>query len=93
VRLKAAKGTWVSCCDGKGNKAGRQEPLTEDDGVGGEDGELGMQLVEEVKLVCRAADGSGEEEGIALQPRHLGRRVLETDTWAWLRHVVFVQLA
>lgn len=52
-----------------------------------------MQLVEEVKLVCRAADGSGEEEGIALQPRHLGRRVLETNTWAWLRHVVFVQLA
>jgi len=72
---------------------GRRERLTQDDGVGGEDGEVRMQLVEEVKLVGGAADGSGEEEDVALQPRDLGRRVLEADTWTWFGHDVLVQLA
>lgn len=60
--------------------------LTEDDGVSWEHSEVGMQLIEEVQLVCRAADGPGKEKDIALQPRDLGGRVLESDTWSWFRH-------
>jgi hypothetical protein len=52
-----------------------------------------MQLVEEVKLVCCAADGSGKEKNIALQPRDLGGRVLESNTWAWFRHLVCFQFS
>jgi hypothetical protein len=68
-------------------KTGREGwRLTQDDGVGGEDGEVGMQLVEKVQLVAGAADGPRKEEDIALEPRDLGRRVLEANTRARLRH-------
>lgn len=35
--------------------------------------------VEEVQLINGSADGVGEEEDIALQPRHLNRRVLKAN--------------
>ena len=41
----------------------------QDDGVGGKDGEVGVQLVEEVQVRRGgAADAGGEEEGVALEP-------------------------
>ena len=48
--------------------SGERRALTEDNGVGRKDGKVGVQLVEEVKLIRRAADGSGEEKDVALQP-------------------------
>lgn len=36
--------------------------------------------VEEVQFINSSADGIGEEEDIALQPRHLDRRVLKANT-------------
>lgn len=90
MRLKAGT-EHVSRCDGGGTRGLHVGERTENDRVGREHGELGMQLVEEVKLVCCAANGSGEEKDVALQPRHLGGGVLKADTGPWLRHLAIVQ--
>lgn len=42
--------------------------LTEDDRIGRENGEVGVQFVEEVPLVGGAADAIGKQEHITLQP-------------------------
>ena len=41
------------------------------DWVRGEDGEAGVQLVDEVQLVGCAADAVGEEEDVAFEPGDL----------------------
>lgn len=56
--------------------------LTENDRVGREDGKLGVELVEVVKFVGRAADRVGEEESIPLGPADLSPGILETNTRA-----------
>lgn len=43
---------------------------------------VGQPYVEEVQLVGFAANAVGEQEEIALQPGHLLRGILETDTGA-----------
>jgi hypothetical protein len=40
----------------------------EDDGVGWEDGEVWVELIEEVEFVCCATDAVGEEEDVTLEP-------------------------
>lgn len=42
--------------------------LTEEDWVSWEDGEFGVEFVEELELVDCAADAGCEEEDIALEP-------------------------
>lgn len=53
--------------------------LTQDDGVGGKNGKVGVEFVEEVKLVGLAADAVGKQEHVAFQPRNGLRRVFETN--------------
>jgi hypothetical protein len=51
-----------------------------DNGVGGEDAEPGVQLVEEVQLVDRASDRVGKEQDVPLEPGHGCRFVFKAST-------------
>lgn len=53
--------------------------LTEDDRVGWEDGKVGVQFEEEVKLISGAPNAVGKEECVPLEPLHRLGRILETD--------------
>lgn len=55
--------------------------LTQNDGVGREDCKVGVEFVEEVKLIGLAADAVGKEKRITLQPRNGLSRVFETNAW------------
>lgn len=57
----------------------RRSGLTQYDRVAREDGEVRVQLEEEVKLIGRAPNAVGKEESVTLQPLHGLRWILETD--------------